>query len=176
MLFRPLLMFNMRHPQCSAVFYIEHKSVIVIKIAFAAVRLTSLPATQTHSAAEARKGCRAMMGQEKPRILCVSRSPSHLEAICSTLPRREYEVLSATTPEQAVAVCVSNNVAAVVLDSEFLTEAGWSAAQTFKMVKPQLPVVLVGQGQEQVPPHGIDAIASTYSSIPRKLNALLNPR
>jgi CheY-like chemotaxis protein len=85
-----------------------------------------------------------MTGREKPRILCVSRSSSQLEAICSALPRREYEVLGATTPEQAVAVCVSNNLAAVVLDSEFSTETGWSAAQTFKMVKPHLPVVAAG--------------------------------
>jgi CheY-like chemotaxis protein len=75
-----------------------------------------------------------MTGLEKPRILCVSRSSSQLEAICSALPRREYEVVTATTPEQAVAVCVSNNLAAVVLDSELSTDAGWSAARTFKMV------------------------------------------
>lgn len=117
-----------------------------------------------------------MTGRQKPRILCVSRSSSQLEAICSALPRREYEVLSATTPEQAVAVCVSNNLAAVVLDSEFSTEAGWSAARTFKMVKPQLPVVLMGHDHEQNPPYGVDAVATSYSAIPHKLNALLNRR
>jgi DNA-binding response OmpR family regulator len=117
-----------------------------------------------------------MMGREKPRILCVSRSASQLEAICSAVPRREYEVLGATTPEQAVAVCVSNNLAAVVLDSEFSSETGWSAAQTFKMVKPQLPVVLLGHDHQQQPPHGVDAIAHNYSAIPHKLNELLNRR
>lgn len=114
--------------------------------------------------------------REKPRILCVSRSPSQLEAICSALPSRDYEVVSASTPEQAVAVCVSNNVAAVVLDSEFSTEAGWSAARTFKMVNSHLPVVLVGRHQEQGPPNGVDAVATTYSLIPRKLNVLLSRR
>jgi DNA-binding response OmpR family regulator len=117
-----------------------------------------------------------MMGRAKPRILCVSRSSSQLAAICSALASRDYEVLAATTPEQAVAVCVSNNLAAVVLDSEFATEAGWSAAQTFKMVKPHLPVVLLGKDHEQSPPHGVDAVASTYSAILHKLNALLNRR
>lgn len=114
------------------------------------------------------------MGREKPRILCVSRSSSQLEAIRSALPRRDYEVLSSTTPEQAVAVCVSNNLAAVVLDSEFSTENGWSAAQTFKMIKPHLPVVLLGHNHHQQLPHGVDAVASTYSAILHKLNALLN--
>lgn len=114
-----------------------------------------------------------MMGREKPRILCVSSSSPQLDALCSALPSRDYEVLSATSPEQAVAVCVANNLAAVVLDSEFSTEAGWSAAQTFKMVKPHLPVVLLGHNHHQ-PPHGVDAIVTNYSGIQRKLNELLN--
>ena len=115
-----------------------------------------------------------MMGRDKPRILCVSRSSSKLAALCAALPSREYEIVAATTPEQAVAVCVNNNLAAVVLDSEFSTETGWSAAQTFKMVKPQLPVVLLGHDHQQQPPHGVDAIALDHSAIQQKLNALLN--
>lgn len=115
-----------------------------------------------------------MTGREKPTILCVSRSSSQLEAICSALPRREYKVVFATTPEQAVAVCVGNNLAAVVLDSEFTTDTGWSAALTFKMVKPHLPVVLLGHNHQQALPHGVDAVASTNYAIQHKLNALLN--
>jgi CheY-like chemotaxis protein len=117
-----------------------------------------------------------MMGREKPRILCVSRSASQLKVICSALPSREFEVVTATTAEQAVAVCVSNNLAAVVLDSEFSTATGWSAAQTFKMVKPHLPVVLLARDHEQSLPHGVDAVAATHSAILHKLNALLNLR
>jgi DNA-binding response OmpR family regulator len=116
-----------------------------------------------------------MTGREKPRILCVSRSASQLEAIRSALPSRDFEVVAASTPEQAVAVCVSNNVAAVVLDSEFVTN-GWSAARTFKMVKSHLPVVLLGHDHEQSAPNGVDAVASTYSSIQHKLNELLSRR
>lgn len=115
-----------------------------------------------------------MSGREKPRILCVSRSSSQLEAICSAVPSREYEVLGASTPEQAVAVCVSNNLAAVVLDSEFSTETGWSAARTFKMVKPHLPVVLLGHDHKQALPPGVDAVALDHSAIQHKLNGLLN--
>jgi DNA-binding NarL/FixJ family response regulator len=84
-------------------------------------------------------------------------------------------VLAATTPEQAVAVCVSNHVAAVVLDSQFVTN-GWSAAQTFKMVKPQLPVVLLGHDHQQAPPQGVDAVVLNHSAILHKLNDLLNRR
>jgi len=116
------------------------------------------------------------MGREKPRILCVSRSSSRLEAIRKALPARDYEVVTASTPEQAVAVRVSNNLAAVVLDSEFATEAGWSAARTFKMVKPHLSVVLLGHGHQQQQPHGVDAVALDCSAIQHKLNELLNRR
>ena len=117
-----------------------------------------------------------MTGREKPRILCVSRSSSQLEAIRKALPARDYDVVTASTPEQAVAVCVSNNLAAVVLDSEFATESGWSAARTFKMVKPHLAVVLLAHDHEQGPPQGVDAVAASYSAILHKLNALLNLR
>ena len=83
-----------------------------------------------------------MSGREKPRILCVSRSAYQLKAMRGAFPAREYDMLSASTPEQAVAVCLNNHISAVVLDSEFSTEFGWSAAQTLKMVNPQLPVML----------------------------------
>ena len=116
-----------------------------------------------------------MSGHEKPRILCVSRSAFQLQMICSAVRSREYQVISATTPEQAVAVCVNNHVAAVVLDSEFVTD-GWSAAKTLKMVNPHLPVVLLGRHNEEDTPLGVDAIADTHSNLLHKLEALLNRR
>jgi DNA-binding NtrC family response regulator len=91
----------------------------------------------------------------------------------SAFPAREYEVFAASTPEQAVAVCLSNKVAAVVLDSEFSTEAGWSAAQTFKMVDPHLPVMLLLESPEGSVPSGVDAVAPGPSHILPKLKVLL---
>jgi DNA-binding NtrC family response regulator len=91
----------------------------------------------------------------------------------SALPAREYEVLSAFTPEQAVAVCVNNHIAAVVLDSEFSTEAGWSAAQTFKMVNPRLRVMLLLKSAEGTVPSGVDAVAPSHSHMLPKLKGLL---
>ena len=116
-----------------------------------------------------------MSGHSKPRILCVSRSEFRLRTICSSIPPREYEIVSASTPEQAVAFCVSNQLAAVVLDSEFLTD-GWSAAKTLKLVSPNLPVVLLGWKDEGDTPRGIDAVATTYSHLAHKLEALLKKR
>jgi DNA-binding response OmpR family regulator len=116
-----------------------------------------------------------MSAREKPRILCVSRSSPQLEAMCSAFLSHDYEVLSASTPQQAVAICLGNNVSAVVLDSEFFTENGWSAAQTFKMVKPRLPIVLLEKDHDGMTPKGVDAVATTYTHAEYKLKSLLRP-
>lgn len=117
-----------------------------------------------------------MTGREKPRILCVSRSAYELREMRGAFPAREYDVLSASTPEDAIAVCLSNHISAVVLDSEFATEAGWSAAQTLKMVNPQLPVMLLLKSPEGAVPSGVDAVAPSHSHMLPKLKALLAPQ
>jgi len=114
-----------------------------------------------------------MPGREKPRILCVSRSTYQLRAMIASLPARDYEVLAVSTPEDAVAVCLGNHISAVVLDSEFSTEAGWSAARTLKMVNPQLPVMLLLKSVEAAVPSGVDAVAPSHSHIGDKLKVLL---
>lgn len=114
-----------------------------------------------------------MSVREKLRVLCVSRSPYQLRAMRDTLPTRDYEVLSASTPEQAVAVCVSNHIAAVVLDSEFSTETGWSAAQSLKMVNPNLSVMLLLNTPDGTVHSGVDAVVHSHSHILPKLKALL---
>jgi DNA-binding response OmpR family regulator len=91
-------------------------------------------------------------------------------------PAREYEVISASTPEDAVAVCLSNHISAVVLDSEFSTESGWSAARTLKMVKPTLPIMLLLKSAEGTVPSGVDAVAQSHSHILPKLKGLLDPQ
>ena len=114
-----------------------------------------------------------MSRHEKHRILCVSPSRFMLNRMRSSLSSREYEALTADTPEQAVAFCVSNNVAAVVLDSEFATTHGWSAAQTFKSINPHLPVLLLASNHNGHTPVGIDAVAPTVAVMLDKLNLLL---
>jgi DNA-binding response OmpR family regulator len=147
----------------------------MIQEAFAAGPPALLRINQTHLLLKPGRSYRAMSGHDKPRILCVSRSAFQLRTICSAIGSRDYEAISATTPEQAVAVCVNNKLAAVVLDSEFVID-GWSAAKTFKMINPHLPVVLLGWRDEKDTPHGVDAIADTYSNLAPKLEALLKGR
>ena len=110
---------------------------------------------------------------QKPRILCVSRFAHQLRVMRAAFPARDYEVLSAPTTEQAVAVCLNNKISAVVLDSEFSKEAGWSAAQTLKMVNPRLPVMLLLKSAEGTVPSGVDAVAPSHAHILPRLKGLL---
>jgi DNA-binding NtrC family response regulator len=113
-----------------------------------------------------------MTSREKPRILCVSLSSLKLREICAAFPR-EYQALPASSPAQAVAVCVTNNIAAVVLDSEFLTHDGCTLAQTFKAVNPHLPIVLLGKGHNGDIPKAVDAVATTNRMMLKKLVGLV---
>jgi PleD family two-component response regulator len=112
-----------------------------------------------------------MSGSGKPRILCVSPSPSQHARIHWALSRK-YEPLVASSPEQAVAFCVSHAVAAIILDAEFYTWQGWSVAQTFKSINPLLPVLLLHENLADPLPPGVDAVV-TPTLIGEKLELLL---
>lgn len=65
------------------------------------------------------------------------------------------------TPDQAVAICLDNEVHAVVLDQEhFIIKENWSVAQSLKMVKPRICVALIVRGElaGEQNPAGIDAM------------------
>jgi hypothetical protein len=115
------------------------------------------------------------MSLERPRILCISESPTQLKEMCSAVFSLGYEVISASSPERALACCIGTNVAAVVLGTESLTEMGCSAAQSIKMARPDLPILLLEQQgpSGEVPPRGISAVAATVSTMAQKLVALL---
>jgi CheY-like chemotaxis protein len=114
-----------------------------------------------------------MSDQRKPRILCVSRSTSHLKLIISHLSQEEFEAVAASSPEEAVAFCTANHVNAIVLDSEFATEGGWTVARSFRMVAPQLPIVLVKANHNHEMPVGIDAVAAGADLVIGTLKMLL---
>jgi DNA-binding NtrC family response regulator len=81
--------------------------------------------------------------------------------MCAALPAGLYQVLSASSPAHAVAACANNKIAAVVLDSEFLTDGGITLPQTFKALNPNLPIVLLELGHNGDIPEAVDAVATT---------------
>jgi hypothetical protein len=72
-----------------------------------------------------------------------------------------YRLMTSFTADHAVALCVNNAVDAVVLDQQhFVVTENWSVAQSLKMIKARMCVVLVVRGRivgKDLPP-GIDAM------------------
>jgi CheY-like chemotaxis protein len=114
-----------------------------------------------------------MSGQAKVRVLCVSHSSFQLKTMRELFPLRQYQVFLASTPEQAVAVCANNQLAAVVLDSEFTSDGGWSAPQTLRSVNSQLPILLLNKGHTGKVPPGVDAVVRSADTLLPTLQKLL---
>ena len=74
-----------------------------------------------------------------------------------------FMVVDSFSTDQVVAMCVNNDIDAVVLDQDFFVETeGWSVAQSLKLIKPKLCVLLVSRAQRlhDSLPKGVDAIVS----------------
>lgn len=72
-----------------------------------------------------------------------------------------YRLMMTFTPDHAVAICVNNTVDAVILDQEhFIQTEGWSVAQSLKMIRRTICVVLVVRGKivGNDLPTGVDAM------------------
>jgi hypothetical protein len=79
-----------------------------------------------------------------------------------------YRLMTAFTPDHAVALCVNNNFLAAVLDQEhFIVTGDWSVAQSIKMIKPSLCVVLVVRGRilGHDLPEGVDAVVPERDTV-----------
>jgi len=114
-----------------------------------------------------------MSGRRKPRILCLSRSTSHLRMILSHISEAEFEPIPASSPEEAVAFCTADHISAIALDSEFVTEGGWTVARSFRMVAPQLSIVLLQPNDNHEVPAGIDAVVAGADLVIGTLKMLL---
>ena len=91
-------------------------------------------------------------------VLLADRRRSHTD---KALRAAGYRIVLSFTPDHTVAYCVSNNVDAVVLDQEhFVVTQNWSVAQSLKMIKPRICVVLMVRGEilRHELPAGVDAI------------------
>lgn len=78
-----------------------------------------------------------------------------------TLKGSGYRVMTTFTPDHAVAICVNNTVDAVILDQEhFIQTEGWSVAQSIKMIRNKVCVILVVRGKlvANKLPDGVDAV------------------
>jgi DNA-binding NtrC family response regulator len=99
-----------------------------------------------------------------PGYLILLLLKTHSRFLVAFLQRNGYAVSEAHSPEHLVALSLSNPATAVVVDLCQLSEIeGWSVAQSVKMGKPSLPVILLCHGAipEKVDlPTAVDALVS----------------
>ena len=101
--------------------------------------------------------------QKVPQILCLAQSSRNLSPMLREVKTSGFEVTMAFTADQGVAVCVANQVAAVLLDAAFIRNDDWTVARSLKMVKLGVPILLLdcrARSRGKGLPPGIDAVAS----------------
>lgn len=89
-----------------------------------------------------------------------------------------FRLMTSFTADHAVALCVNNDVCAVVLDQQhFVVTDNWSVAQSLKMIKARICVILIVRGKivgSDLPP-GVDAVIpeGDTKGLIRKLEEIL---
>jgi hypothetical protein len=82
-------------------------------------------------------------------------------ALSRLLRHAGFTVIESFTADQVVAICVNNRIDAVLLDQDLFVETeGWSVAQSVKLVRPRLFVLLVSRASRlhDKLPEGVDAV------------------
>lgn len=101
-------------------------------------------------------------------VLCVGCTAEQRRSLRSGLKSFGYALSEVSSGHEGVAVCVSNTIQGVLLDAAFLDEVeGWSLAQSLKMVRPSLPILLLDTQRHvhsSALPKGIDAVCRTHHS------------
>jgi DNA-binding response OmpR family regulator len=101
------------------------------------------------------------------RVLCLACSARSLSTLQAALKRSpaEFSILTATTSDQAVAVCIAHTVAAAVVDAEAIRGQEWTVVRTLKGVRAQLPIILLEDRkcERDSLPEGVDAAVSIDS-------------
>ena len=117
---------------------------------------------------------------QSPRVLCVACSPTVFGALDHAFRYSRLHVLSAATRDNGVAICVAEVIAVAVLDGESIRGEECSVAQSLKMVRPNLPIILLEERARKPDnlPDGIDAVVplGATETLLRKIEELLNRR
>lgn len=114
---------------------------------------------------------------EFPKVLCVACSPAVSDGLDRAFRYSGLHVLSAATREKGVAICVAEVIAVAVLDGESIRGEECSVAQSLKMVRPNLPIILLEERERLSSiPEGIDAVVrlGATKNLLEKVEELLN--
>ena len=110
------------------------------------------------------------------RVLCVACSSAVFSRLDRAFAASKFHVLSAATRDKGVAVCVAEAIAVAVLDGESIRGEEVSLATALKMVRPNLPVILLEERERQSNiPQGVDAVVPVDdpTKLMKKIEELL---
>lgn len=118
----------------------------------------------TYARREAGDNLPSMKGSHTTIVLLADRRQSQTARV---LKGSGYRLMTTFTPDHAVAICVNNPVDAVILDQEhFIQTEGWSVAQSLKLIRHSLCVILVVRGKivGSDLPTGVDAVVPDHDA------------
>jgi DNA-binding NtrC family response regulator len=116
-----------------------------------------------------------MAGDEKRiRLLLVDDEVGYLEVLSKRLHKRNIEVTTASTGQQAIQVLRRNSFEVAVVDLKMADMDGIEVLRILKKMDPDLAVIiLTGHGSEQAAREGIERGAFDYLTKPCDLESLL---
>lgn len=117
---------------------------------------------------------------KRPRILILAQPSPNLSALLAQIKAKALDVTLALTSDSAVALCVGNHFAAVLLDAALIRNDDWTVAKSLKFVQPSLPILLLDPritGRRASLPPDTDVLASCDpKDVLLKLDQLLVDR
>jgi DNA-binding response OmpR family regulator len=85
------------------------------------------------------------------KVLCVENQPEYLDALKSMLETAGFEVVSATTGEQAISELEKSSIQGVLLEYDLPDATGSAVRAEMKRIKPEVPVLLFAGVGSQTP-------------------------
>jgi DNA-binding response OmpR family regulator len=85
------------------------------------------------------------------RVLCVENRPEYMDALKYMLETAGYEVMPATTGDQALRLLTSLHVDGVLLEYDLPDATGSAVRAEMKRIKPDVPVLLFAGIGSQTP-------------------------
>ena len=110
----------------------------------------------------------------KIRLLLVDDEVGYLQVLSKRLGKRNLDVTTANTGQQAIQLLRRNDFDVAVVDLKMADMDGIEVLKTFKKMDPDLAVIiLTGHGSEQAAREGIEKGAFDYLTKPCDLESLL---
>lgn len=116
-----------------------------------------------------------MTRNDKIRLLLVDDEVGYLEVLSKRLGKRDLDVTTASTGQQAIQILRNNDFDVAVVDLKMTDMDGIEVLNIFKKMDPDIAVIiLTGHGSEQAAREGIEKGAFDYLTKPCSLENLLD--